>query len=232
MNAAITVVTGTSLHKGIQRAVHAAVVLAILATTTSSVLAASSPVQAYAVSGCQAALVQATIAQRIANPPLAGVALLSSETGRYDLWHPADWNVSSGVESSILLPPAGQHQGAAFSISVMDTPNAMTSDDLVWRITWFDRLISALPGAQVEWQDRSREGNVTAFDARYTYEDGDNTVWRRVRLLYAGTRQYWMVAEARSEAEYDSLQPMFLTMLVTFRPQEQVDAIGVDMCVA
>jgi hypothetical protein len=219
----------TSLRNRLERVIGVVVVLSMVAAGVSSALASELPgaagnqlslAQDYDVVGCEAPL------------PQTALALLRSDAARYDLWRPAGWSVL-GSGPWVVITPDGQSQGAYFSIQVMDTLNVMTIDDLNWRIERFNNLITDLPNAQVQWQAHWTDGNVTGLEAGYTFRDdsADTTTARWVRLLYVGTQQYWLVAQAPSTAEFDRSRLMFAAMMLTFRPDNQVQQDAAEMCI-
>lgn len=204
-------------------------------TETSRALTGQGQAQRYTESECEVQPAQAAPARQCATPPPAGLALLRNDAGHYDLWRPATWqvrNLSDFLVDGVLLTPNEQNQGARFFIRATDTSAVITVDDLIWRIGWFNDLLQRLPDAQVQWQAHWINSNVTGFEAMYTYHDGDTVTKRWMRLLYVGTQQYWLVAEAPSIAEFDSLKLMFGTMMLTFHPDDQVNHVAMDMCAA
>jgi hypothetical protein len=74
----------------------------------------------------------------------------------------------------------------------------------------------------VSWQTRWHTGNLNGFEATYTFSDDDIPYMRWVRLLYVGTHQYWLVAEAPAIASSTSLQVMLDALMLTFRPDDQM----------
>jgi hypothetical protein len=231
-----------SFRNRLERAIGPVLVMVMLAATASSALAADLPGAAgnnqsmspSYVTQCEAQLAQVTPYRQQAKPPYAGLVSLRSDTGRYDLWRPAGWIVNGVDSTAIVLTPGGYSQVTYLSIQVMDMPETKGIDDLQGRIEWFNKLINTLPGAQGEWQARWRSGNVSGFDARYTYQDYNNDASseRWVRVLFVGTKRYYLVAEAPAGAQFNSLEPMFLAMMVTFRPDDRVEDVTADMCVA
>jgi hypothetical protein len=234
--------SGRSFRNRLERVIGLVVALVMICAAGSGALAAELPggagqdqsLSPSNVTQCEAQLAQAAPDRQQAPPPYAGLASLHSDTGGFDLWRPAGWSVRIVDGTAIILNPDGGSQGASFSIQVMDTLNAVAIDDPQGRIDWFNNLITALPNTQVERQSRWYSGNITGFEARYTYSDdeSDTAIAGWMRLLYVGTQQYWLVAEAPSAAEFDSLEPMFLAMMLTFRPDDEVQQYVADMCIA
>jgi hypothetical protein len=231
-----------SFRMRLERVIGSVVVMVMVGATVSSALAAELPAGAgnnrslspSYVSQCEAELALAASNKQQAMPPYAGLMSVRSDTGRYDLWRPADWSVSGVDAATLVVAPGGQDQRAHFFIQATDTGHELTFDDLMGRITWFNDMLQFLPNSEILWQAHWIDGDVTGFEARYTSRDDEDGAasasW--VRLLYVGARQYLLVAEAPSTADFDSLQPEFLAMMATFRLDDQVAQTPVDLCIA
>ena len=229
----------TSLQIALQRVFASVVVMVLYSSVVSSSLAAGLPASGgntqslspIELAQCEPQLAQDTPSTHQAMPPYASLASLRSDAGRYDLWRPAGWSVSGLGPTTIVLTPERQTQGARFSIQAMGTLDELISENLTWRSEWFDIGLHELPNAQVQWQSRWSAGNARGFEAIYTFHyNGDNPTLRWVRLIYVGTQEYSLVAEAPSTEEFESLQPMFNAMMVTFRPDDRADQTAADMC--
>lgn len=189
--------------------------------------------QAYAIAGCDVQSVQLAPHRRSATPPLAGLVSLHNDVLGYDLWGPAGWSVTSlwrgSATDTIQLSPDVTDPSTHFTIQVAET-GALTADNLPGRMQLFDTLINALPDARVVWQARWFNANVAGFEAKYTYRDTDTAMVRWVRLLYMGSRQYYLIAEAPLAADSATVQSAFLPMMLTFHPDEQLELTAVDTC--
>jgi hypothetical protein len=207
-----------------------AAVLAVLATVLPVTLASVPPgaggylpglAQNPSVADCEVALALVTPYMQQETPPYAGLILWHNDAQGYSLCHPAGWSPPASDQTTVIFMPGQPNQGVRFYIQVMDTPNIMTNDDLRWRNHWFDVLVNDMPDADVSWQARWHTGNLNGFEADYTYSDEDIVFMRWARLLYVGTHQYWLVAEAPAAANSTRLQTMFDAMMLTFLPDDQ-----------
>jgi hypothetical protein len=220
-----------------------AAVLAMVGSSASGALASPmqesnnrNQAQYYLAPECNPLLAARVIDIRQAKPPLAGLMALRIDAFGYNLWRPSGWRLSyldpreDSMQYSVLTPDPRSSQTNYFLIEASDTGKVQTSDDLLAIANTFNERVQALPNVQVQWQARWRSANVIGFDARYTYSDGDALSMRWMRALYVGTRQYFLIAEASSPEEYDRMSPLFLAMMVTFRPDEQQDPEMLDMC--
>jgi hypothetical protein len=165
-------------------------------------------------------------------PPSPGLVLLQSETARYTVWRPGDWQMNAFVyddSSSTMVMPGARYPGAYFAIVVTETGLDTSVDRLQRRSEAFDSLAHALPNTQIEWQSRTYVGNMLVFDAQLTSRDDTSDVEakRWVRQIYVGTRQYWLVAAASSPEEFAILEPDFLAMMVTFQPADAIYPVTV-----
>ena len=224
-----------AFRRGVRSLISLAAVVTLVATTVPTALASdlsggagdqSGQAVGYTVADCEALLAQTALYPRQEGNADAGLIAWHGEPQGYGLCHPAGWHISTPDEASVVLTPVGQNPGVRFYVYAieMDTPNTMTESDLQWRIRWFNTTIDARPDADVSRQSLWQSGNVTVFEAEYTYTDTDVVFSRWARLMYVGTHQYWLVAEAPAAIVPGSLQPLFQTIMLTFRPDDQVDS--------
>jgi hypothetical protein len=212
---------------GLTRGLALATILAVMATVLPVAEAAQQPGTTGAESGLARPRTVSDCAAQITpylqqeSPPYTGLILWHNDGQGYSLCHPAGWRVATEAPSTVVLTPDGPRQEARLYIQVMDTPHAITRDDLRWRSYWFDVLVNDMPDADVSWQAHWHTGSLNGFEANYTYSDDDIVLMRWVRLLYVGTHQYWLVAEAPAMADSTILRQMFGAMMLTFRPDDQ-----------
>jgi hypothetical protein len=232
-----------SFRSPIEQATGLVVVMMTVAAAVSSTLAAELPgaagnnqsLPSIATSVCEPQPAQASVERPSARPPLPGLQLQRSDRGRFDLWRPAGWHevhLGDSLASTLWLVPDDPSREASLYIEATDTSGVQTPEESAARAEWFDHFLHALPHAYVEWQARWIDGNAVGFEARYSYFiDGEELISRWVRVQYIGTARYTVVAEAETAA-LDRLQPDFLTMMVTFRPDDFAEPATLDMCVA
>jgi hypothetical protein len=155
--------------------------------------------------------------------PYAGMTCLQRLGMPFTVWIPAGWKISPGDAylDAVTITPGDPAGAARFAIYASEADGEPGPDNLVSRRQWFDTLLHSLPNIQVQSEERWRDGETLGFDARYTYFDSDpSLVTRRaVRLLYSGSRQYYLVAEAPAGADFERLQPAFTAMMLTFKAQ-------------
>lgn len=231
--------SSTVLRTAIQRVVRLAAVLTILTAALPGGLAAGTAGAADYQKGPASALAeceaQALPYRQQETPPYEGLASLRNDDMGYDLWRPVDWGFATEDPAAVVLAPDSEEQGARFSIYTLDAPGPTSVDDLQWRNDWFSWIMwmsSAGPDTRIISASRFWSDNISGLDGRYTYQDGDTRISRWVRLLYVGSRQYYLVAEAPATADSEEAQSAFLTMMVTFHPDEQLDLGALDLCLA
>jgi hypothetical protein len=178
----------------------------------------------YTLADCEAVLAQTALYPRQGGDADAGLIAWHGEPQGYGICYPAAWRISIPDTATFVLTPSGQNLGVRFYVIMMDTPDTMTESDLQWHIRWFNTIIDALPDADVSQQALWQSGNLTAFEAEYTYTGTDVVFSRWVRLIYVGTHQYWLVAEAPAAIASGSLRPIFETVMLTFRPDDQMNS--------
>lgn len=154
-----------------------------------------------------------------AQPPYADLALLSGVDGQFDVWVPADWRLSDqgkGGDTVLILTPA-DGSGASFTIMARQADKQVTVFDIPALAARFSTLVQALPGSQAAWQARWLQGSGYGFEARHSFADGDTQAQRWVRQIYAGDREYLLVAQAASSTDFNLYTRQFLAMMLTFR---------------
>lgn len=158
---------------------------------------------------------------RTAPPPYPGMTCVHDGAGRYTLWTLGDWPtvaLTQAEDGAFMLMPDLSDWSAKFSIKVTERKAAIAAADVPALTASFDTLIRALPGTRIEWQARWWKGGAFGLEAHVTAREGDQETTRWVRMLYAGTRQYSLVAEA-PEYEFQANYPSFLAMMMTFWPE-------------
>ena len=217
-------------HRPMTWASSLVTVVAVMATLLPVAEAADLPAttsagpklaQTRTVSDCEVQLTLVTPQLQQEFSTYTGIISWHNDPQGYSLCYPAGWSISAADQRTVVFTPEKPRQGTRVSIQVMTTPHVMTRDDLRWRGYWFDALVDDMPDADISWQARWHTGNLYGFEANYTYSADEVIYMRWVRLLYVGTRQYWLVAEAPAAANSTRLQTMFDAMMLTFQPDDQ-----------
>lgn len=138
--------------------------------------------------------------------------------GSYAVWLPMGWTeVKMGKG----------HQGAAF-FPEPDAPNtyfscesfklrvSVAESDVPVLREGFSAGLQAVPGIEIESQDESVTPTLIAFDARFTFNEGEARRKRWVRNIYWGKLQMVFIAQGSSPEEFEYWLPMFYQTMMTF----------------
>ena len=92
----------------------------------------------------------------------------------------------------------------------------VTPDDLPDLEQGFLTGLRAAPGSQLEQRQAYANEFAIGFEAVQTYDEAGQRRKRWVRLLYQGSVQARVVAQAATVEEFDRLRPRFAPCVTTF----------------
>jgi hypothetical protein len=158
--------------------------------------------------------------ERAAVPSFTGLEIYRDLTYRYSLLYPLGWHqleLESEDGAGVILSPVADDIANNLSIEARDLGVTITPEDLDTIREGFREGIASLPDVVIEAEDEFAIGDTISTEATVTYRDGDATRKRRVRLVYKGSTQVRLIAQAASPADYDYWLPMFNQMIRTFQ---------------
>jgi hypothetical protein len=137
----------------------------------------------------------------------------------YSFLVPEGWQrgeVLGAEGTAVLYTPSVEEAFTSFSAEGRDLGVEVVAGDLADLRRGFLRGLRQLSGARVKLLDATAIGRLVTLEAHQTYRDGDRVRKRWVRLLYQGTVQVRLIAQAASVDEFDYWLPMFYESMRTF----------------
>ena len=107
--------------------------------------------------------------------------------------------------------------GTCISVEITDLPTEVTAEDLPLLREGFLKGLKSAPGVKIEREDAYDVDWAVGVEAVYTFDEGRERRKRWVRVLYKGRHQYRLVAQGRSEAEYERWLDEFKPALTAFQ---------------
>jgi hypothetical protein len=157
---------------------------------------------------------------RGAVPSFTGLEIYRDLTYRYSLLYPMGWHqleLETTDGAGVILSPTPDDIANSFSIEARDLGVTVTPEDLETLREGFWEGIESLPDVHVEAEDDFGIGDTVSIEATVTYRDDDAIRKRRVRLVYRGSTQVRLIAQAASAADYAYWEPMLNQMMRTFQ---------------
>jgi hypothetical protein len=170
------------------------------------------------------------VSEPAALPSFTGLLVYREPTLGYSFLVPDGWQRGElvGAEgTAVLYAPTTPEMFASFSVGGRDLGVEVTSADLPDLRAGFLRGLRKLPGARAKLLDASAIGRLISLEAHQTYRDGQAVRKRWVRLLYQGTIQVRLIAQAATVQEFDYWLPMFYESMRTFQFGDWAIAAGV-----
>jgi hypothetical protein len=136
----------------------------------------------------------------------------------YAVWLPMEWTemkMGKGHQGTVFFPEP-ETQDTFFSCESFKLRFAVKEADVPILRDGFNAGLQALPGIDVETQDESVTPTLIAFDARFTFLEGEMQRKRWVRNIYWGKLQIVFIAQGCEPAEFDYWLPMFFHTMMTF----------------
>lgn len=152
-------------------------------------------------------------------PAPAGKALHQDARWRFEFWYPADWRRFSLTEErqGVLYAPDSADLAASFSVEVKDLGLRVRAKDLDDLQAGFRDGLRTLTECQVEMEERWSAGHLIGLEARYTFREQGALRKRWVRLIFAGRRQFHLIAQGASPAEYEHWLPALTGMMLSVK---------------
>jgi hypothetical protein len=150
-------------------------------------------------------------------PAFEGLVLEQNKEWRYYFWYPKGWHrydLSDGRVGALCSPEV--EATTFFSVEVQALPFSVQPDDLDTLREGVEEGLSRLPGLVVESAQESCAGGLITFERLYTFQDGDVTRKRRIRLLYSGNKQYSLISQGGTERAYARYLSMLNYCQLTF----------------
>jgi hypothetical protein len=140
------------------------------------------------------------------------------EIRRPEVWHERPLDVDDG--QGLIFTPDPEDTSTALSVEVRDLGTEVTSDDLPDLVQAFLAGLDAVSGSYVEQHQAFANEFAIGIEAVQTYDspEGPNGQRRKrwVKLLYKGSVQARVIAQAANIEEYDRLRPLFAPCMTTF----------------
>jgi len=99
---------------------------------------------------------------------------------------------------------------------VRDLGTEVTPDDLSDLVTGFLSGLDDVPGSNVEQHQAYANEYAIGIDAVQTFDEAGQRRKRWIRLLFKGSVQARVIAQAASVSEYDRLRPLVAPCMTTF----------------
>lgn len=152
-------------------------------------------------------------------PAFKGLVLQQDNEWRYYFWYPKGWHIYdlSDERNGILCSPDVQDPATFFSVEVQRLITTVQPEDLDILRKGVQEGLAQLPGLNIESTQESLSSSQIAFERIYTFQDGEMTRKRHIRLLYTGDRLYNLISQGRTEKEYTYWLPMLNYCHLTFQ---------------
>lgn len=137
------------------------------------------------------------------------------EIRRPEVWYERPLDMESGT--GLVFTPDPIETDVALSVEIQDLGTEVTPDDLPDLVAAFLAGLDAVPGSYVEQHQAFANEFAIGIDAVQTYdgETGERSK-RWIKLLYKGSVQARVIAQAPTVEEYDRLRPLFAPCMSTF----------------
>ena len=134
--------------------------------------------------------------------------------GRFTLMYPEPWHAFEleGADGRRFAEER-DGSGASLSIEVTTLPTSVTAADLPTLRQGFLEGLRAAHGSRILRQDDYDVGFAIGLEAEQSWADGR----RWVRVLYREDKQFRLVAQAPSDAEFERWLPDFKPAMTAFR---------------
>jgi hypothetical protein len=136
------------------------------------------------------------------------------EFRRPEVWHERPLEIDGG--QGVLFAPDPVDTATALSVEVRDLSIDVTPEDVPDLEAAFLDGLRAVPGSVIESHQAFANPFAIGIDAVQTFEEDGVRRKRWIRLLYKGSVQARVIAQAATVAEYDRLRPLFAPCMTTF----------------
>ena len=121
-------------------------------------------------------------------------------------WYERPLEVEDG--QGVLFSPDPEDTSTSLSVEVRNLGTEVTPDDLSDLVEAFLAGLQAVPGPYIEQQQSFANEYAIGIEAVQTYDEGGARRKRWIKLLYKGTTQARVIAQAATVEEYDRLRPL------------------------
>jgi hypothetical protein len=153
-------------------------------------------------------------------PAFTGLLVHREPRFRYSFLVPDGWHyreMESEHGAGAIYAPDPNDVATSFSVEGRDLGVEVGPEDLKTLRQGFVLGLRQLPGSVVEGVEAETVGKLITMEARHTFRDGRARRKRWVRLLYQGTVQVRLIAQARTVDDFAYWEPMFFQSMRTFR---------------
>lgn len=152
-------------------------------------------------------------------PSFEGLMLEQDREWQYYFWYPKGWyryELGNG-RNGVLCSPEDEHPNTYFSVETQRLPAAALAEDIEALRQGIQEGLSQLPNLCVESTDETVADGRIVLERVFTFADGDAVRKRRIRLLYAGSTLYSLIAQGSSEQDYEHWLSMLNYCHLTFQ---------------
>ncbi len=133
---------------------------------------------------------------------------------RPDVWFERDLRVDGG--QGVIFTPDPEELTTALSVEVRDLNTEVTAEDLPDLSKGFLKGLRAVPGSTLEQHAEFENMFHIGLEAQQTFVDAGQRRQRWIRVLYKGTLQARLIAQAATVDEFARLRPVFAPCMTTF----------------
>ena len=141
----------------------------------------------------------------------------------YQFLYPEGWHrfTFSDGRQGVLYAPHPDDWTTHFAVEIRDLGTEVTEKDLPDLEEGFRHGLQSLPDCQVAWLLHWRTEPPIILEAKYTFREGTVTRQRRSRLVYVGTRQFHVLVQGTTPADFEEWRPLLYVMLMSFGVAEE-----------
>lgn len=133
---------------------------------------------------------------------------------RPDVWFERDLDVEGG--QGVMFTPDPEEVLTAISVEVRDLATEITAEDLPDLEKAFLKGLRSVAGSKLEQRDVFQSPYHIGLEAQQSFDAAGKRRRRWIRVLYKGTLQARLIAQAASLQEFDRLRPLFAPCMTTF----------------
>jgi hypothetical protein len=137
----------------------------------------------------------------------------------FTLWLPSDWHKFelTGEHTGVLFSPYPDDFNTGFLAEKRKLKIKIKEDDLSTLRESFMEGVRALPGVEIEEGSQTEylTKNLSFFEVKFTYLEGETRRKRWIRNIYWGRRNYLLIAQGRTPEDFDHWMPMFFNIMLS-----------------
>jgi hypothetical protein len=133
---------------------------------------------------------------------------------RPDVWFERDLDVEGG--QGVIFTPDPEEVMTAISVEVRDLGTEVTAEDLPDLEKGFLKGLRSVPGSKLEQHAAFQSLYHIGVEARQTFVAAGQRRRRWIRVLYKGTLQARLIAQAATVEDFNRLRPLFAPCMTTF----------------